>query len=200
MDQLLQGDGAVKGFPAGTFMLPTFVKIGHDHVDPAGFSADGGDNAFQVLIMVIRGHMVFLPEKGIGQTVVNDIHQKIEVHSADGFLNDAFSLSGPEPGNPAFEQIGIALIAGEDQAVLMFAFPLPAPFYEVMVHLLAERLAACQRDDPQRACRDRFQVSFFFRHGSPHFLFVNRFLHIRMSGPVSLQKSKLLVIREKILS
>lgn len=32
---------------------------------------------------------------------------------------------------------------------------------------------------------------------SPHFLFVSLFLHIRISGPVSLQNSKLLVILEK---
>src|SRR5699024_9617023 len=38
--QLLQRDGAVKGFSAGALMLSAFIEIGHDHVDPAGLSAD----------------------------------------------------------------------------------------------------------------------------------------------------------------
>ena len=93
--------------------------------------------------------------------MVDHIHKEVKVHPADGFLNDALSVTGSETGHPAVEQIGIALIAGKDQAVLMLAFPFTAPLYEIMIHLFAESLAACQRDDPQRTCRDRFQVSFF---------------------------------------
>ena len=30
--QLLQSDGAVQRFPAGTLVLPSFIEKGHDHV------------------------------------------------------------------------------------------------------------------------------------------------------------------------
>ena len=83
----------------------------------------------------------------------------------------------------------------------MLAFPFTAPFHKIMIDLFAESLATRQGDDAKGASRNRFQVSFFFRHGEgPHFLFANLFLCIRISGPVSLQNSKPLVILEKILS
>ena len=42
--QLLQGHGAVQGFPLGALVLPALVEEGHDHVDPVGGGHRGGDD------------------------------------------------------------------------------------------------------------------------------------------------------------
>ena len=66
-DQFLQGQGAVQGFSAGALVLAAFIEEGHDYIDPAGFAAHGCDDALQILEMVIRGHMVFMPAEGVGE-------------------------------------------------------------------------------------------------------------------------------------
>ena len=59
--KLLQCNGAVQGFTAGAFVLPAFIEEGHNYIDSSGFAAYGGNDSFQILEMIIRGHMIFMP-------------------------------------------------------------------------------------------------------------------------------------------
>ena len=106
--------------------------------------------------------MVFMTAERIGQTVIGNIYQKIQISAADGFLNDTFCFTGTETRNLCLQNIGISLITGECKTVLMLAFTLGSPFYEIIVDLFAERLATFQRDDAERTYRNGFKISFFF--------------------------------------
>ena len=99
LHKFLQSDGAVEGFPAGTLVLPAFIKERHDHVDPSGFSSYRGDDALQILIVVIRGHVIFVSAEGIGQAVVHNINENVEIHAANGFQNDTLGFACSKPRN-----------------------------------------------------------------------------------------------------
>ncbi len=81
-------------------MLAALVQKGHDHRDAPGLAAHGGDNPLQILIVVIGGHVVLLAAQAIGQGIVADIHQQVEVEAADGFQNHPLGLPGAETGYP----------------------------------------------------------------------------------------------------
>ncbi len=83
----------------------------HDHVDSSGFSGDGSNDSFQVLIMIIRGHMVGLSCQRICQTVVADIYQNIDIITTYGFPQDTFCFSGTETGKIRPDQVSISVVA-----------------------------------------------------------------------------------------
>ena len=96
--KLLKGESAVQGFPAGAAVLPAFVKEGHDHVDAVGLSGGGGNHTLQVLIMIVRRHMVFMAADRISQAVIADIYHNKEIASADRFAQTALASPVPKRG------------------------------------------------------------------------------------------------------
>ena len=56
--KLLQGQGTVERFTAGTLVLAALIQERHNNSDSLCFSTYGSNNTFQVLEMVIRGHVV----------------------------------------------------------------------------------------------------------------------------------------------
>ena len=52
--EFLQDVGTVERFASASDLLPSFVKIRHDDVDPVGFSARGCDDALEILKMIVR--------------------------------------------------------------------------------------------------------------------------------------------------
>ena len=96
--KFFQGISAVEGFPAASLMLPALIQKGHDNSDAVGFSACRRDNPFQILIVVIRGFAVYVTVHLIGDAVVADIQQDIEILAADGFPEDSLALAGAETG------------------------------------------------------------------------------------------------------
>lgn len=56
--ELLQGECTVQRLTAIALMLAALVEERHDDVDPARFSADGCDDALQILKMIVRRHVV----------------------------------------------------------------------------------------------------------------------------------------------
>ena len=111
LDQFLQCQCTVEGFSAGTSVLAALIQKWHDHVDSSGFSGDGSNDSFQVLIMIIRGHMVGLSCQRICQTVVADIYQNIDIITTYGFLQDTFCFSGTETGKIRPDQVSISVVA-----------------------------------------------------------------------------------------
>ena len=79
--QFLERDGAIEGFSGSALVLAALIEVGHDHGDPARLAADGSDHSLEVLIVIIRGHMVHEPEHFVGLTVIDYIREEIEVHS-----------------------------------------------------------------------------------------------------------------------
>ena len=95
----LKRQSTVQRFPCGALMLTAFVEIRHDHGDPPCLSSHRSDNSFEILIMIVRRHMVFVPAQGIGQTVICHIHKQVKIGSADGFQDNALGLPGAEAGH-----------------------------------------------------------------------------------------------------
>ena len=112
--------------------------------------------------MIVRRHMVLMAAQTISQRVIADIHQQIEIEAPDGFLDGSLCLPGSKTGDFRVQQVGVFLITGESQRVLVLAFPFRPPFHQIFVDSFGERLAALQRDNSQRAYGNGFQVSFFF--------------------------------------
>ena len=111
LDQFLQCQCTVEGLSAGTSVLAALIQKWHDYVDSSGFSGDGSNDSFQVLIMIIRGHMVGLSRQRICQTVVADIYQNIDIIATYGFLQDTFCFSGTETGKIRPDQVSISVVA-----------------------------------------------------------------------------------------
>ncbi len=74
IDHFLQCECTVERFPGGSFALPAFIKKWHNDGNSSGFTADGGDNTFQILIVIIGRHMVSMSAQRIGQAVIGNIH------------------------------------------------------------------------------------------------------------------------------
>ena len=84
MNHFLKGQRTVKGFSGGSLMLSAFIKEGHDYRDPSCLAADCSNNSFQILRVIVRGHMIFMSAQRIGQAVIGYIYKNIKIASADG--------------------------------------------------------------------------------------------------------------------
>ena len=91
--KLLQGCCAVQGLTAHTFALTALVQIGHNDVDPAGFSADSADNALEILEVIVRRHQVGKAADAVSKAVIAHIYHQIDIVSPDGFRDNRFALS-----------------------------------------------------------------------------------------------------------
>ena len=81
--QLLKSKSTVQRFPFRPFVLAAFIKERHDHVDTVCLAVGCGDDSFQVLIVIVRRHVVQMTVDGVGQTVVADVHHDKQVCAAD---------------------------------------------------------------------------------------------------------------------
>ena len=80
--KLLQYVGTVKGLTSVTDLLTPFIEIGHDDIDTMRFSTGSGNNTFQVLIMIVRRHDVLKSGDIIGDIVVTDINENVQIGSS----------------------------------------------------------------------------------------------------------------------
>ena len=119
-------------------MLPAAVQQRHDHVDPVGLPLSGLDQPLQVLVMVVRRHVVFVPKQIVGAVIVAHIHQDKQVRAPDGGFDDALAVAGGEPG-------ALRL----DPECLFIAAALSAPLHQVLVNLRSKALRAVHHNEPQ---------------------------------------------------
>ena len=82
-------------------MLAALIKEGHHHVHPVGGGDAGSHNPFQVLEMVVRGHVVGVSADRVGDAVVHHIHHHVDVRAADRLVDHRFGLAGAESGAAA---------------------------------------------------------------------------------------------------
>ena len=74
-------------------MLTAFIEKRHDDVNTSCLSAYCGNDTFQILKMIIRGHMIGMAAQRVGQAVVADVNQQVQVIAADGIVDDAFCFA-----------------------------------------------------------------------------------------------------------
>jgi hypothetical protein len=134
-------------------MLAALIEVRHDHGDPARFAADGSDHSFEVLIVIVGGHVVDEPEHFVGLTVIYNICKEIEIHSADRLGKHAFAFTGTETGKITVNDIRRALVTDISDGTLVLTFALRSPTGEIEVDFGSHLFAALDRDDSQRTRR-----------------------------------------------
>ncbi len=109
-DQLFQCKGTVQRFDLGALVLTALVEKRHDHADTAGLSRGSSNETLQILVVVVRGHVIDVSVDAVGQRIVADIYHDKEIDAPHGFVHDSFCLSGTKTRTAAFDKIVVHLI------------------------------------------------------------------------------------------
>ena len=73
----------VERFSSGTFMLSALIKERHDNIDTTCLSSCSSNDSFKILIMVIRGHMVYMTIYSVGKAIIAYIGHNEQICSTD---------------------------------------------------------------------------------------------------------------------
>ena len=76
----------------GTTMLTSFIQKRHDNIDTMCFSCGSGDDTFQILKMIIRGHVILMAAYAVGKAVIGNIYHNKKVGTTDRFFDDYLCL------------------------------------------------------------------------------------------------------------
>ena len=137
-------------------MLTSLVEEWHDDTDTACLASYSGNYTFQILIMLIRGHIACLVGNIKGKTVVADIHKDIEIVATDGVEQCGFTLAGTKTRGFDRNQIAVfdVVLCGRVIPQLMTAtFP---PFDQLLIHLVAKLPGTVEYDQTQTPHRHYF--------------------------------------------
>ena len=140
--QFLQHQCAVHGFTGGTAMLPALVQERHDDGNPLRLSADGGDNALQVRIVVVRRHGDGGSVHVIGNLTGGNVGNDVDVVAANALGQQSFALAGAESGAFRLQKESIQVVAGEGVEIIALFTDALAPVSEVFVDSFAKGFAA----------------------------------------------------------
>lgn len=99
-------------------MLTALVQKRHDDVDSVGLAGGSRNNSLQILIVVVRGHVVFAAADRVGLAVIGNVNHDIKVGAPYGFPDIAFAFSGSKTDTFAFHQEGFLAVALRDDAEL----------------------------------------------------------------------------------
>ena len=95
----------VKRLTAGPLVLTALVQKRHDDADAVRLAVGGGDDPLQILKVVVRRHMVDPAADFVGNAVVHDIRDDIEIRTADRLADHRLAFSGPVPREAGIQQI-----------------------------------------------------------------------------------------------
>lgn len=102
-----------------------------------GLAVGGGNNAFYILIVVIRRHVVGMAVYCVSQAVVADIHHHEKVFSADGFAEQPLCLTCAKARALASDEIVVQLIAGKEGRAYRRAEGLLTESHDVVVYFMS---------------------------------------------------------------
>ena len=91
--KLLQHACAVEGFPEVAFVLTAAVEDRHDDGDPMSLSSCCLNKSFEILIVVVRRHVVFVAEQVVGTSVVAYIYENVHISAADSLVYHTLGVS-----------------------------------------------------------------------------------------------------------
>ena len=114
--------------------------------------------------MIVRRHMIRASGKRVGETVIADVDQDIEVIAAHRVVDRALCLTGTETGDLCIYKVAVFFIFAKSNGFFVFVVALFAPVHQVLVDFLAKLPAACKRDQCERSDRDGVQIAFFCLH------------------------------------
>ena len=143
--QFLQSQGTVERFPFAALVLASLIEKGHDHIDTARFSVCCGNDTLQILIVVVRRHMVFVTADRVSQAVVQHIGKDKKIHASYGLFQDSFGFAGTETRAAAVDQVGILQIASVSDGIFGVTGIFVTEIAQVFVHQIREIAASLQR-------------------------------------------------------
>ena len=135
-------------------MLSSLIEEGHDHVDSVGFAVHGGNNSFQILIMVVGGLIVGITVHGIGNTVIADINENKKIFSSDGFRNNSFSFSCTKTVAGGIGNIIVGYITFKGRIILCNIFNISSEINKIIIDLLAKSCSGIKYDKFKRSDRN----------------------------------------------
>ena len=138
MPHFLEHDRTVQGLPVVSPVLPAAIQQRHDHVDSVRLSLSCLNQALQVLIMVIRRHMVFIAKQLIRAVIIAHIRQNKQVRTPNSGLDEPLSVSGGKPGTFCFNQEGLFISAA-----------LSAPLNQILVNFLPKLFRTVHYNESQ---------------------------------------------------
>ena len=155
--QFLECRCTVKRFTSHTFALTAFIKIWHDNVNSAGFTADCSNCTFQILKMIIRGHHIGIPADRVIDAVITDIYHKINIITTYGFADFTLTFTGTETWGLYVYNVGVALISFESAGSKFIVFAFFSPLYKPFIYFLAKGTTAIKGNKSQSSYRKCFQ-------------------------------------------
>ena len=96
--------------------------------------------------MIIRGHTVGESAHLVGNGIIGNVYQEVEIFTSDGLQDRSLCFAGSETGTLSFYKVRIrgGRKAGSEDSV-----PFLTPLSDVIVNNFSEIKAALQRDDAQ---------------------------------------------------
>ena len=156
--QLLKCQCTIQRFPGTAFVLSAFIKEWHNDCNTSCLATDGSDDSLQILKVIIRWHVVDLPTYFVRQTVVTDIHQKIDIFAANRFIQNTFGLAGSETRTYRINNIRILfIICKMNRGIYTHSV---SPSHDVIVNFFSDCFTAFQWDNPQISVGDSFWQIF----------------------------------------
>ena len=122
----------------------------HNDSDTSCFAAYSSDQTLQILIMIVRRHVILMATDIVSDAVVADVHDDKQVASADGFTETAFRFTGSETGTRAVYQVGILSILLKIYVIAVLHIGGLTKIHQIVVHLPGKIHAAFQSGDFQR--------------------------------------------------
>ena len=112
--------------------------------------------------MVVGAHRDVLIVHTVGNAVIEDVADDVQVVAADGFGDQRLGLAAAEARAVRVDQVAVEQIAvGEGLGAGRHFAP---PAVDVIVYRCRKLLAAPHADDPERAYRHRIQIVVTVSH------------------------------------
>ena len=150
LGELLERIGTVQGFPSVAPVLSALVQERHDHTDAVGFSVCRSYDTLQILIVVVRGHVVCVTVHFVCQAVIAHIDEDEKIFSAHGLLQNSLSLAAVEAGRVESEEIVLFCVTLKSGIIDVYVVDLAAKVHKIIVDLISKFRGAVEDQQFER--------------------------------------------------
>ena len=102
------------------------------------------DDTFQILKMIIRGHVVLVSAHFVGKAVIGDIYHNKKVGTTNRFFDVTLALTGTKTDDLGINQKRWKAVTLWNLAWFLFGNKFFTEFYKFLVNLIGEILTSCK--------------------------------------------------------
>ena len=167
--ELFVHDRGVERLTAASLVLASLIQERHDDVNAARLAVDGRNDSFEILEMIVRGHMIGKTIHLIGNGMVCDIYKNIDIFSSCGLLQHSLAFARREAGERHRKSVIIFVISLVCGIVSVFVVVAHTEITDPLVDFHCEIIAGGKRNERKRRYRIagllKFVVHYVFcRH------------------------------------